>query len=218
MSRSRSQEVALLLKRGLNHYGLGEIDSAITCWENVVELDPSNSAARDYLATAYEERGDEDATPTSQPSPPDPLGDDDATPRSFGSLEVFDSGDDENLDTQIEGALEAYRGGDLDTAWNQLQDAAAKEPDRIDVQGYIGLVRSKRAKLFAEEIGDTSRCLARKRGMEELTDLNLTPQEGFLLSQIDGLVTIEEVISLSTSGRVETLEMLVRLIREGVVE
>jgi hypothetical protein len=54
--------------------------------------------------------------------------------------------------------------------------------------------------------------------MEDLKALNLQPDEGFLLSQIDGRVTIEELISLSSTDRVRTLETLARFLREGLVE
>src|SRR6202008_1951095 len=46
-----------LLKRGLNHYGLGDLEAAISCWEQARALDPENQAVHDYLETAYEEQG-----------------------------------------------------------------------------------------------------------------------------------------------------------------
>ena len=55
MSGTKQDEVGRLLKRGLNHYGLGELAEAIRCWECTLQLEPGNRAARDYLDTAYEE-------------------------------------------------------------------------------------------------------------------------------------------------------------------
>jgi hypothetical protein len=91
-------------------------------------------------------------------------------------------------------------------------------PERLDVEGYLGLVRAERAKKFAREIGDKGRTLQLTCKMEDLKVLNLQPDEGFLLSQIDGRVTIEELISLSSTDRVRTLETLARFLREGLVE
>ena len=51
----RQKEVTRLLKRGLNHYGLGDLEAAIGCWEQARALDPENQAVHDYLQTAYEE-------------------------------------------------------------------------------------------------------------------------------------------------------------------
>ena len=46
----------------------------------------------------------------------------------------------------------------------------------------------------------------------ELKQHQLSSEAGYLLSQIDGRVTIDDLLSLSTVGRFETLEILARLI------
>ena len=57
MDDAKRDELSKLLRRGLNHYGLGELEAAIAYWERVCNLDPDNEAARDYLTSAYEEMG-----------------------------------------------------------------------------------------------------------------------------------------------------------------
>ena len=57
----------------------------------------------------------------------------------------------------------------------------------------------------------------RLAALREIMDLNLTPDEGFLLSQIDGSVSIEQLLNLS-NDRVRTLEVIAKFIREGLVE
>jgi hypothetical protein len=39
-----------------------------------------------------------------------------------------------------------------------------------------------------------------------------------MLSQIDGRMSIADLISLSTAERVRTLEIIAKLLREGIVE
>ena len=213
-----------MLKRGLNHYGLGELDSAIVCWEKARALDPGNQAARDYLETAYEERAESGPTetPMSASSGEFQDVDDDATPQSLEFILTPDGPDlplpESDPDARIASALDAFKAGELDQAWSQLQEVAREMPERLDVEGYLGLVRAERAKKFAREIGDKGRTLQLTCKMEDLKVLNLQPDEGFLLSQIDGRVTIEELISLSSTDRVRTLETLARFLREGLVE
>jgi tetratricopeptide (TPR) repeat protein len=216
-------EVVRLLKRGLNHYGLGELDAAIVCWERVRALNPEYQAARDYLETAYEERSESEQgkTPVSCPmGSVSEVDDQDAdTPHSRDFIGTPDLPlPEDDPDTRIAAALEAYKSGQLEEAWSYLQEVAREMPDRLDVQGYIGLVRTQRAKRFAREIGDKARTLRLTRNIDEFKALNLRPDEGFLLSQIDGCVTIEELISLSSTDRVRTLETLARFLREGLVE
>ncbi len=239
MSKTIQEEVTRLLKRGLNHYGLGDLDAAIGCWEQARAKDPDNQAVYDYLETAYEEAGlerpstlarpgkksgglEEDDDPTPRSATPPPLQkaaprDDDSTQRSGSRPKRFDDGQDD-VDTTVAGALSAYKSGKLDEAWVKLQKAAKSYPDRLDVQGYLQLVRSEQAQGWAREIGDQGRVLSQKASTAEMMSLDLHPEEGFLLSQIDGNLTITDLMSLSNCGRVRTLEIVARLMREGIIE
>lgn len=235
MDDSTRKEVTRLLKRGLNHYGLGDLDAAISCWERAQALDPLNRAAHDYLETAYDEAGrepdKEDATPLSvaQASAAGPASDamgDDDTPCTFdgappplpagGTLPDVPSGGAEEPNTIVAAALDAYKAGNLDAAWEKLQQVASNEPDRLDVQGYLVMVRSERARNFAREVGDQGRVLQLNQSMAEIMKMNLSPDEGFLLSQIDGQMSIEELLNMA-NDRVRTLEIVAKFLREGIV-
>ena len=146
-----------------------------------------------------------------------PFDDDDtpSTPTGPGALKMPDS--DEEPNTLIEQALTAYKEGRMEAAWADLQVAAEREPQRLDVQGYIAMMRSERARAFARVVGDQGRVVSLKQTMKELMQLNLSPEEGFLLSQIDGSVSIEQLLNLS-KDRVQALQILAKFIREGVVE
>jgi hypothetical protein len=86
----------------------------------------------------------------------------------------------------------------------------------LEVQGYLAMVRSERARQWAREIGDQGRVLRSARSTQELMSMNLSPDEGFLLSQIDGSLSIEELLNLA-ADRVRTLEIIAKLITAGVV-
>jgi tetratricopeptide (TPR) repeat protein len=236
-------EVARLLKRGLNHYGLGDLDAAIACWEKARALDPSNKPVQDYLETAYEEA---DKTPRSldriadtaaasakgappEPGPPEAEGSD-ATVRSLprvpapaaapakGRKTALPDDGERDPDTLVRGALENFRAGRLHDAWSELDRVARENPDRLDVRGYQELVRKEMMEHWAREIGDRGRTLVRIANDQQLMGKNLRPDEAFLLSQIDGMITIDDLISLSSAGRFRTFEILVRLLRDRIVE
>ena len=273
MDDATRKEVTRLLKRGLNHYGLGDLDAAIGCWEKAQALDPSNRAVHDYLETAYEESGlerkpeplaegaslaeggnegepllDAEALPEEpfsndaplefearsfdpvdeEPTPGTSRGhvafDDDETPRTFDGppgtgpmANASGPSGDGPADSLIVSALDDYKEGRLDEAWDTLQQVADQWPERLDIQGYLAMVRAERARFWAREIGDQGRVLQLRRSMQELLDMNLKPDEGFLLSQIDGSLSIEELLNLSTD-RVRTLEIIAKFLRENLVE
>ena len=45
-----NERVESLLQRGLNHYGLSEVDLAIRCWRQVLSINPENTTALEYLS------------------------------------------------------------------------------------------------------------------------------------------------------------------------
>jgi tetratricopeptide (TPR) repeat protein len=270
-TQGREQEVTRLLKRGLNHYGLGDVEAAIACWERARALDPENQAVRDYLETAYEEQ---DQTPQSQvpelvapgeakpelsgavpgaPSEADdtphslprldrgPAESEADTPQSLPRIDsggvpagkdgdgtpapepepapgLFGSDPEGDPDTLVGPALDAFRGGRLEEAFGELDELARRHPDRLDLRGYLELVRKQLLEQWADEIGDRGRVPRLVPSPQELLRLHLKPEEGFLLSQVDGLVTLEDLISLSTVDRFSTFRMLARFLRERIVE
>ncbi len=228
MARTRNKEVTRLLKQGLNHYGLGDLAAAIDCWERARAIDPENHAVHDYLESAYHERGeakesDDDATPVSNDDTGtkiigdvrDNMRDDVATVVSVSVPPTAPTATDSE-DT-IADALTAYKAGELDIAWAGLQQVCKEDPERLDVQGYLQLVGNARAEKWSKEIGDQGQVLRLKCTTEEMMKLKLQPEEGFLLSQIDGKVSISDLLSLSTCTRHRTLEVLARLLREKIV-
>jgi len=235
VSDARAKEVTRLLKRGLNHYALGEVKAAIAAWEEARTLDPENQALHDYLEAAYDEvdpypvtemsqnsfdtLDEDDATPVSE------IGQDSWTPRTPApgkphaaepAKAVLDL-DPDDPDTQISRALTAYKSGQLREALRDLQKVADGDPERLDVQGYMQLVRSELAKTSAQEIGDKGRVVSLQVSQQQLMKLRLAPDEGFLLSQVDGTLSIADLIALSSTDRVRTLDILARFLREGII-
>jgi tetratricopeptide (TPR) repeat protein len=247
MSDARAKEVTRLLKRGLNHYALGDVRAAIASWEEARALDPENQALHDYLEAAYDEVDGDPSTEISR----GPLGDDDSTPLSSAGepqprtpsasartppaavrtpataaktaakpppprpAPRSDATDDP--DTQISRALTAYKSGQLREALRDLQKVADGDPERLDVQGYMQLVRSELAKTSAQEIGDKGRVVSLQISNDQLMKLRLAPDEGFLLSQVDGTLSIADLIALSSCDRVRTLDILARFLRDGII-
>jgi tetratricopeptide (TPR) repeat protein len=237
VSDARAKEVTRLLKRGLNHYALGDVPAAIASWEEARALDPENQALHDYLEAAYDEVDSDAGTSPSKV----PLSQDDSTPlsaegpapsRTPRSLATpakpattapkpkpksEKPADSDDPDTQISRALTAYKSGQLREALKDLQKVADGDPERLDVQGYMQLVRSELAKTSAQEIGDKGRVVSLQMSQAQLMKLRLSPDEGFLLSQVDGTLSIADLIALSSADRVRTLDILARFIREGII-
>jgi tetratricopeptide (TPR) repeat protein len=210
------ERIEKLLRRGLNHYGLGDVDGAIGDWEQARKLDPENCAVRDYLESAYAELGRKPPS-ESLPQAEPPTGVENAGEESRPGLPESPTLPLEDSDDLVGKALVQFRGGQLTEARARLERAAKLEPDRLDIQGYLELVRSQLLRQYEKSVGDQGRPVKVGVSPSALKTLSLTPVEGYLLSQIDGHVTIEELLSLSTVDRFQTLEILSRLLREGII-
>jgi len=221
---TKRPNVTRMLKRGLNEYGLGNLDAAISIWEAVLEIEPENRAAFDYLEAASEEAGYErPKRPRRAPATVSARRravsgqDSDDTPRTLdGVVPAAREQPGSSGEGEIQEGLRAYKNGDLDSAYRIFEQLLERDPERLDVEGYLSMIKSKRAKAWVKTIGDQGRILRLNVALNQLRELQLGPEEGFILSQIDGTLSIEQLLSLQ-QDRVRALEILARLIREEVV-
>jgi hypothetical protein len=63
---AKQAEIARLMARGLDLYGLGQVREATECWRRVLALDPDHAEARDFLHTAG---GEAEAPPVPAADP-----------------------------------------------------------------------------------------------------------------------------------------------------
>ena len=108
-------------------------------------------------------------------------------------------------DENHEGALELY------------QMAAALDPGRIELEGYVDLVRSRLVKTYREKIGDGRRAPKLLVPAGVITRFNLPAEAGFVLSLIDGRICFDELVSVSGMAPFEALRTLAGLVEARIV-
>ena len=104
-----------------------------------------------------------------------------------------------------EGALELY------------QMAASLDPTRIELEGYVDLLRTRLVKIYRERIGDGSRVPSLLVPLDRITRFNLPAEAGFVLSLIDGRICFDELLSVSGMGPFEALRSFASLVEAGIV-
>lgn len=92
------------------------------------------------------------------------------------------------------------------------EDEGYEEARELVVQAERELTR-----MYESKIADFDHFPQLKVASEELIWLNLNHRSGFILSQIDGTVSYEDLIALSGMARLDTLKILAELIQEGVI-
>jgi hypothetical protein len=104
-------------------------------------------------------------------------------------------------------------GGALEmTAQILAADPSHPEACFLEAECETGLTE-----LYEAALGDHARHPRLLLPPERLLALHLDSATGYLLSQIDGRITFDELFAVSCFSRLETARILARLVREGVI-
>jgi hypothetical protein len=191
MGESKSQAIGRLLAEGLDHYGDDAIGKAIQAWRRVLELDPRNAEALDYIQTA--DRREQSRLPLEEQ-----MSDTERHLVHEAGVRI-DEGD-------FEGALELLRG------------QGKVQPYALEYQTTLELVRSQLLRQLAERIGSLDRVPLLRGDPGDLQRFNLPPDAGFVLSLIDGTTPLADLVSLSGMDAFEALRVVENLVDAEILE
>lgn len=190
MSETKQARIARLLAEGLDHYGVGDVANAILSWEEVLVLDPGNGDAQDYIRTADRRR---------HPRPSGEKG----MPPVVRSL--------------LDESRRQIREERFEEALDLLRSAAEAEPEALEIQARLDLVRARLLRRYRERVGDLSSAPVVRGEAGSITRYNLPSDAGFLLSMVDGSTSAADLVSLSGMDAFEALRILQGLLDAGIV-
>jgi len=190
MAESKEEQISRLMEEGLRHYGEGRTDQAAGCWREVLQLEPVHPEARDYLRSAGLDTGE------------------------IGLSEVVGE-EDASL---LAEALALFRKGEIQESLEMLETLARENPRRMELQGYLELVRSHLFGYYRDRVPDASRVLKVKITPQEIMRFNLPVDAGFLLSMVDGSTSVNEILALSGMDPFEAVRVVNKLLEAGIVE
>lgn len=178
-----------LLNEGLVLFGLGKFEEAIVCWKRVLELSPNDPLAQEYLEIAREEMGQDSE---------DLVGED-------------------TSQSPIRQGLELLRKGKLEKAHAVFKLLVEINSEAPLVHGYELLVRAHRLEKYTKIIGNLEGVPKLVMEFDELKKLDLTKEDGFVLSLVDGVATCDDILSMARMDKLDAMGHLVSLIEKCVV-
>jgi CRP-like cAMP-binding protein len=117
----------------------------------------------------------------------------------------------------LRGARDLLELDDHSGAMELIVKAQQMAPDDPDVQ----LMRERSEKtllnMFESKLGKTETIPRVLLKDDEIIWLNLDHRAGFVLAQIDGTVSFEDLFSVSGMSRIDTARILAQLVEEGVI-
>jgi Domain of unknown function (DUF4388) len=117
----------------------------------------------------------------------------------------------------IELAESSLQAGDLDVALKNLRKARNAEGTNAAVETAIEKGETRIEAALARAGVSLTAVPKLRCGMEELTNLDISPGEGFLLTRLDGSYNVKSILKMSPAPRLDTLMLFWRLKRSGHV-
>jgi len=124
---------------------------------------------------------------------------------------------DDSIAALLRDAQELVRDENYEGALDLYHAAAALDPARVELEGYVDLLRSRLVKIYRERIGDGHRVPKLLVSLDRTPRLNLPADAGFVLSLIDGRTCFDELLSLSGMGPFEVLRIFAGLLDARIV-
>jgi len=124
---------------------------------------------------------------------------------------------DSSVAALLRDAQELLRDENFEGALDLYQAAAALDPQRVELEGYVDLLRSRLVKIYRERIGSGRQVPKLLVPLDRTTRINLPADAGFVLSLIDGRTCFDELLSLSGMGPFEALRIFASLLDARIV-
>ena len=108
---------------------------------------------------------------------------------------------------------------DPEAALQIIHDALQKQPHNPEAQALLPAAEEKYVKHVYASTGLTPRSVPQLRiTPTEMTNLQIDPQEGFVLSRINGAWDIQSILSICPFREADCLRMIKRLMERGVIK
>jgi len=189
MAEAKEEQITRLLAEGLDHFGSGSEFEAIEAWRAVLHLDPHNDEARDYLRTVARTGGE-------------------------GESELSESA----VEAIGDEARQLSRRGDFEGAYDLLRSGVVEPGADLTLETFVDIVRVRLVRAYRRELGDLDSVPVLSQDGAELTQYNLPPNAGFMLSLLDGSTSLNDLITISGMDAFDALRTLRGLVNVGIVE
>jgi tetratricopeptide (TPR) repeat protein len=239
--------VAELLDQGVKAYTRGDSAEAERTWLQALELDPQNERVRAYLRQIRGEHAERPApaAPPLPPEPPFAPSPWDAGPSAAATVMVVEDGAGLDLAavgekseirplvadqrppphppppgdvaSWMDGARELFALGDFSGSLEMIERILRVDPTHAEARAYHRQNESTLVAMYESKLGALGTRPRLAIHAEEVMWLNLDHRAGFLLAQIDGVVSYEDLFALSGLPRLDTARILASLVAEGVI-
>jgi hypothetical protein len=110
-----------------------------------------------------------------------------------------------------------YATGDFSGALQIAEALLAEDAGDLEAQRYSTSCRDVLTQMLLSRIGSVSAIVRVALSQEELRWLTLDHRAGFLLSLVDGALSVEELLDIAGMPKLESLRILANLLEQRVI-
>jgi tetratricopeptide (TPR) repeat protein len=181
----KNEKILHIFEAGLDSFAQGDFVQAQKLWKEILELDPGNELAMDYIHSIEEEVSFED--------------------KKIVYKELLDE------------AIRLIGKNQFEPAYELLQMVIQNDPKNEKAQEFLDTTKGLLLKDYLAEIGDTNYIVKLNKGMEDIMKINLTKESAYILSMIDGNLSVEELLTLSGLDRFNFMRNIAMLLRNDII-
>ncbi len=122
-----------------------------------------------------------------------------------------------DVEVWMQGARELFALGDFSGSLEMIEKILRLDPSHAEAREYLRQNEATLIAMYESKLGPLDGRPRLAIQPEEVMWLNLDHRAGFLLAQIDGAATYDDLFALSGLPRLDTARILATLLQEGVI-
>ncbi len=122
-----------------------------------------------------------------------------------------------DLDGLMREARRKQQAGDFSGSLELVEQVLAGDPNHVEARRYLEENTTRLLAMYRSRLGNMQRQPRVKLRPQEVMWQSLDHRAGFLLSQVDGMTSYEDIIEISGMPVLEATRILARLVEHGVV-
>ncbi|MDP2341577.1 MAG: hypothetical protein Q8O67_11500 [Deltaproteobacteria bacterium] len=115
------------------------------------------------------------------------------------------------------GARELFELGDFSGSLELVEKVLKKQPQHEGARAYLKRNEQTLLKMYESKLGDMQRVPRQLVPPDEVIWMNMHHRAGFILSQVDGSLSYDDILEVSGMDRFDTVRIIADLVGNGII-
>ncbi len=127
------------------------------------------------------------------------------------------SGPKDECEELMRGARELFDLGDFSGSLDLVEKALRANPSHDGARAYMQRNEATLLRMYESKLGNLQKTPRQLIPPDEVIWMNMHHKAGFILSQVDGMVTYDDLLAISGMSRFDTMRILHDLVQQGII-